>query len=217
MPRSGLQAARDFDPYNPFVTREDLQRIRRQLAKVMNQRMVRLENTISPVSGEAYTFGSYDKMQEYLTKRGRVPIQGTDIRRFSEVLDPKMSVRELRKEIRILQGFEGHVSSQVKGMKQIERKRIATFAKKGIDVKVAGSKEFYDFLNSKTFEKMGSVFDSDQLVEEYNRTAGQGLPPEEILEAFNAYLQNSRKMSLKGLRRKLKATTLKYNKEHNKK
>lgn len=217
MPRSGLQAARDFDPYNPFVTREDLQRIRRQLAKVMNQRMVRLENTISPVSGEAYTFGSYDKMQSYLTKRGRAPIQGTDIRRFSELLDPKMSVRELRKEIRILQGFEGHVSSQVKGMKQIERKRIATFAKKGIDVKVAGSKEFYDFLNSKTFEKMGSVFDSDQLVEEYNRTAGQGLPPEEILEAFNAYLQNSHKMSLKGLRRKLKATTLKYNKEHNKK
>lgn len=203
-----LQYARDFDPYNPYVTREDLQKIRRQLAKVMNQRMVRLENAESSVTGKEYTFGSYEKMQDYLFMKGRKPTKKGP-RRFAEVLDPKMSDQELRKEIRILQGFEESPSSRVAGMKQIEKKRIETFKAKGISEKVAKSKEFYDFLNSQTFEKMSIAFDSDKLVEEYNRAADRVIPSDKIIQAFNSYLENSRKMSLKGLRRKLSSVTIK--------
>ena len=80
MPRTNLQYARDFNPYAKDVTLEELQRVRRQLAKVMNQRMVRLEQNKSPITGESYTFGAYDIMRDYLGAKDR--------NRFSEVLKP---------------------------------------------------------------------------------------------------------------------------------
>ena len=212
MAKNNLQYARDFDPYNPYITREDLQKVRRQLSKVMNQRMKRLEQAESPITGKSYTFGAYEKMQDYLLMQGKKPMRN-GIRRFVENLDPKMSNNELRKEIKVLQGFEEMISSRVGGMKEIERRRIKTFKDKGIDPKVASSKEFYDFLNSKTFENMATVFDSDQLVEEYNKTADRGVPPDDIIKAFNNYLNNAKRMSLKGLRRQLNAVTIKKGKK----
>lgn len=208
-----LQTARDFDPYGKGVTIEDLRKIRRQLAKVMNQRMVRLEQAKSPVTGEGYTFGSYDKMQDYLTAQGKAPIKGTDIRRFSEVLDPGMSKRQLQKEIRALQGFEEQVSSRVAGMKQIERQRIKTMTEAGLDPKTARSKDFYDFLNSKTYEELLKSFTSEDIIEEYDRNIRLKRSSEEIAAGFRIYLENeSGRISLKSLRKFMGTTTIRKKK-----
>lgn len=209
-----LQQARDFDPYGKGVTVGDLQKIRRQLSKVMNQRMVRLEQAKSPVSGEAYTFGSYDKMQDYLTAQGKAPIKGSDIRRFSETLDPGMSRRQLQKEIRALQGFEQQVSSRVAGMKQIERQRVKTMTEAGLDPDTAKSKDFYDFLNSKTYEELLKSFTSEDIIEEYDRKARkEKTSGEEIAESFRNYLENETgRISLKGMRKSLGTTTIRKKK-----
>ena len=206
-----LQQAREFDPYGRGVTIDELKKIRRQLSKVMNQRMVRLEQARSPVTGEKYTFGSYDKMQDYLASRGKAPIKGTDIRRFSEVLDPGMSRRELQKVIRALQNFEEQISSRVAGMKQIERQRIKTMSEEGLDPSTARSKDFYDFLNSKTYEELLKSFTSEDIIEEYDKKAQkEKTKGDDIAESFAKYLEEEKgRLSLKGLRKSLGTTTFK--------
>lgn len=206
-----LQQARDFNPYAKDVSIEDLQRIRRQLAKVMNQRMVRLEQAKSPVSGEPYTFGAYEKMQDYLAAQGR-----TGKIRFSELKDPHMSAAQLKKEIRILQGFEEAPSSRVAGMKQIEKKRKETFEAKGLDPKTVSNKDFYDFLNGQTFERLSRIIDSDTIIEEYNRVAKEGVQVDKIVDALDEYLSKAKRVSVKGIRRKLGMTTVKTKKRRRK-
>lgn len=209
-----LNYAREFDPYAKGVSIEELQKVRRQLAKVMNQRMVRLENTKSPITGEAYDFGAYDLMEDYLEKQGR--------NRFSEVLRPTKttddgkeawSKAELQREIKKLQRFEELKSSRISGMHEIEAARIKTFTtpdadkgrKKGLSAQVVSNKDFYDFLNSSTYEELIKSFTSEDIVEEYNRAADRGVSQEEIIDALDTYMARATKASLKGIRRKLRA------------
>lgn len=204
-----LQYARDFNPYAKGVTMEELVKIRRQLAKVMNQRMVRLENTKSPITGESYEFGAYDLMNDYLKDKGR--------RRFSEVLNPKdMDKRDIQKEIRVLQGFEEMKSSRVAGMQQIENKRIKTLTSvKGLDINVVSNKDFYDFLNSSTYKALVEKIDSDKIVEEYNRAAKEGVSKDDIVLALNEYSKNAERISLKGVKETLRAISISTVEEEN--
>ena len=208
-----LQSARDFNPYGAGVTMDELRKVRRQLAKVMNQRMVRLENTKSAITGETYDFGAYDLMQDYLKDIGR--------NRFDErfkVADPAKdySKRELQKEIRILQNFEQMPSSRVAGQKAIERRRIETFVQGNEDIGCEGlcratvtNKDFYDFLNSKTYEELSNSFSSDDLVEEYDKAASRGLSKVDIIDALEEYAEQHKRMSLKGIKRALRAKKVK--------
>ena len=204
-----LQYARDFNPYAKGVTMEELVKVRRQLAKVMNQRMVRLENTKSSVTGEAYTFGAYDIMSDYLQERDR--------NRFSEVLNPKgMTKEDIQKEIRVLQGFEEMKSSRIRGMHQIEKARIKTFTEtKGLNIEVVTTKEFYDFLNSSTFKELSEHLDSEKLVEEYDRAAARGISKKKIVQSLNKYVKDAKRISLKGLRKELRAISLSTLEEEN--
>lgn len=213
MSRTNLRAAQTFDPYASDVTRDDLLAIRRQLAKVMNQRMVRLENTKSPITGEAYTFGSYEKMQDYLTKQGRtVTGNRPGGKRFAEQLNVDMSNKQLIKEIRALQGYSEQPSSTISGMHKIEAKRIKTFEDKGLDASVVKNKDFYDFLNNTTFDRISKIIDSDKVVEEYNRQAKQGLPVNEIVDAIDKYVQGRDRVSIKGLKISLSMRRVKWEK-----
>ena len=210
-----LQQARDFNPYEKGVTVEELQKIHRQLAKVLNQRMVRLENTKSPITGEAYTFGAYDLMTDYLEQQGK---KGTDERgpRFTESLSAGgMSKAELQKEIRKMQRFESFESSRVGGMKAIEARRVKSFTERSeegqtpISAQTVSSKDFYDFLNSKTYEELSRMVSSDVLVEEYDRAAQRGVSREKIEKALQEYVEKARKVSIKGIRRKLRSRKIK--------
>ena len=207
MPRNNLQYARDFNPYAKDVTLEELQKVRRQLAKVMNQRMVRLKNTKSPITGESYTFGAYDVMRDYLGNRDR--------NRFSEVIKPSnMSKSDIQKEIRVLQGFEEMKSSRIAGMHEIEADRINTFiSEKGMSKEVVTNKEFYDFLNSATYDElMTGGFDSDKIQEEYNLSSERGLSHKQIVKAMTEYSREAKRFSIKGLHKKLGAIKIKGNK-----
>lgn len=207
-----LQQARDFNPYEKGVTVEELQKIHRQLAKVLNQRMVRLENTKSSITGEAYTFGAYDLMQDYLDRQGK---KGDKLR-FTESLSAGgMSKAELQKEIRKMQRFESFESSRVGGMKAIEARRAKSFTERSeegqtpISAQTVSSKDFYDFLNSKTYEELSRMVSSDVLVEEYDRAAQRGVSREKIEAALQEYVEKARKVSIKGIRRKLRSRKIK--------
>lgn len=207
-----LQQARDFNPYEKGVTVEELQKIHRQLAKVLNQRMVRLENTKSPITGEAYTFGAYDLMQDYLDRQGK---KGDKLR-FTESLSAGgMNKAELQKEIRKMQRFESFESSRVGGMKAIEARRAKSFTERSeegqtpISAQTVSSKDFYDFLNSKTYEELSRMVSSDVLVEEYDRAAQRGVSREKIEAALQEYVEKARKVSIKGIRRKLRSRKIK--------
>lgn len=200
MARTNLQYAREFNPYSKDATIEELLKVRRQLAKVMNQRMVRLEQNISPVTGEAYTFGAYDIMRDYLGSKDR--------NRFSEVLKPSnMSKSDIQKEIRVLQGFEDMKSSRVGGMREIEKARIDTFTKgdSKLSKEVVTSKDFYDFLNSATFEELSRSFDSETLIEEYAKASDRGATNRQIVKALNDYSKRSKRVSIKGMQKQLGA------------
>lgn len=207
-----LQQARDFNPYEKGVTVEELQKIHRQLAKVLNQRMVRLENTKSSITGEAYTFGAYDLMQDYLDRQGK---KGDKLR-FTESLSAGgMSKAELQKEVRKMQRFESFESSRVGGMKAIEARRAKSFTERSeegqtpISAQTVSSKDFYDFLNSKTYEELSRMISSDVLVEEYDRAAQRGVSREKIEAALQEYVEKARKVSIKGIRRKLRSRKIK--------
>lgn len=202
-----LQYARDFNPYAKGVTLEELQSVRRQLAKVMNQRMVRLEQSKSDITGESYTFGAYDIMSDYLS--------GKDRNRFSEVLKPSnMTKSDIQKEIRALQGFEEMKSSRVGGMKEIERARIKTFTGGDLNIseEVVKSKDFYDFLNSATYEELTRSFDSETLIEEYSKAAERGATKKQIVKALNDYSKRSKRVSVKGIQKQLGAIKIRGNK-----
>ena len=205
-----LQYARDFNPYAKGTTMEELLRIRRQLSKVMNQRMVRLENTKSPITNEAYTFGAYDMMQDYLKDKGKT---GEHLR-FTERLNIDASKAEIQKEIRVLQGFEDMVSSRISGMHAIERQRIKTFetpvedGRAALSHEMVTNKEFYDFLNSATYEELSKSLDSDDIVEIYDMASERGLSSEEITKGIITYSKRAKKISVKGLKKSLKAKAL---------
>lgn len=177
---------------------DELRTLRRQLAKAANQRLVRLENTKSDISGEEFTFGAYDIAMQYIEDSGR--------KRFSESLgytpigrDTDTEAERLQGEIDVLQGFLGMKSSRVKGMRDIEKARVQTFEDKGITF--ASNKEFYDFLNSETFKNLTNnyIFTSETLIEEFQKAAEAGVSLSDIKDAVESYRRHSKRPSVKGL------------------
>ena len=107
----------------------------------------------------------------------------------------------LRREISVLQGFLGSKTSLVSGIREIEAKRISTFesgnwgktsrytGKARREIKFASTKEFYDFLSSKTFQGLkNSGYTSEQLVEIYDE-ARESEEADEVLEKMEEALE----------------------------
>lgn len=211
------------DVYRGSYSLDELQRMRRALAKRANQRIVRLERGESKVTGEKWnTFGAVTEVYDYLNKQqeGRT--------RFRETIKALTDSRSLKREITVLQGFLGRKSSLVSGMKEIEEKRISSFEsgkwgtkwkKTGIANKplhFASNKEFYDFLNSETFKGLVSTgFTSEQLVELYDSARvrlGKDTETDIVTNAMADALDEYRSKgnaSLKDLRKKMKAIKIK--------
>lgn len=211
-----------IDAYSDTLSHLDLQDIRRKLAKRANQRILRLERGSSKVTGERWnTFGAVISVYDYLDrqKKGRV--------RFSESKTSISDINKLAREITVLQGFLLSKSSTIKGMKEIEEKRISTFEsgkwgrkwkRKGIlnrALHFSSNKEFYDFLNSETFSGLvKSGFTSEQLVELYDSTRQKISEENEddiVASAMSKALDDFREKgnaSLKALRKKLNSIVI---------
>ena len=201
-------------------SRDELLKIRRSAAKAANERMVRLERGESLLSGEKLdSFGVIEQTREYLKssiddRRSFALSQGKKFRepkalRFSENLNQNHleNLNDIKKEIAEIQHFLNSKSSTVKGIHDIERKRIATFEENGITF--ASNKEFYDFFKADIYKDfVENYYSSETLVELYQsaRELGKDGNPyshREILEAMQDYreetLANKEKLTVKGL------------------
>ena len=177
--------------WNVTASREALQAVRRKLAKRANQRLVRLERSVSPISGEAYHVGAYDIAQAELGER----------RRYSEKLDYLTDITELKKEIGQLQAFLNAKSSTVSGNRAIEKKRVETLTNLGrdeeghavISLETATSKGFYDFISSKAYIYLSEKqVDSEGLQEIYDYyTEKKGLSYEDVQGIVDEYYKRA--------------------------
>lgn len=204
----------DIDIYRGSYSVEQLQTIRRTLAKRANQRIVRLERGASEITGEQFnTYGAVIDAYDYLEKQkaGRT--------RFREQKNAFTDQQDLKREITVLQGFLGRKSSLVSGMRDIERKRVSTFEtgqwgtryrQTGIPttpIHFASNKEFYDFLNSETFKGLvASGFTSEQIVEIYDQARVKNDDADKTVKDMQSALDEYRakgNASLKDLIRRL--------------
>ena len=189
---------RKYESFNPYksASAEELNSVRRTLAKRANQRIVRLERSYSSITGESYaSYGAIDYAKDYLQKIGR--------NRFSEKKDYSDDFNLLRREILQLQKFLSSESSTVYGQREIEQKRIKTFESKGI--RFSGNKEFYDFLNSKDFADLAKQIDSDKIVEYYD-LARENMSDDQVRQILSKAVEDMRSKenySLKDLQREL--------------
>lgn len=149
------------DVYGEEYTTEQLQAIRRRLAKRANNNLRDLAQNSSPITGEVYnSYGAAVDALDYLKKRGR--------RYFSEKESLTQNRMVLKSEILRLQKFLNAPSSTSKGQRKIEEKRAATFEKKGLHF--GSNREFYQFLASDTFHGLvASGFDSETIVSAYDK------------------------------------------------
>lgn len=149
------------DAYGEEYTTEQLQKIRRRLAKRANNNLRDLSRNSSPITGEVYnSYGAAVDALDYLKKRGR--------RYFSEQEKLTQNRTVLKSEILRLQKFLNAPSSTSKGQREIEQKRAATFEKKGLHF--GNNSEFYSFLSSDTFHGLvASGFDSETIVSAYDK------------------------------------------------
>lgn len=173
------------DVYGNQYSTAQLQEIRRKLAKRANNSLRDLSRNSSPITGEVYnSYGAAVDALDYLKARNR--------RYFSESLTLTENRTVLKAEIQRLQYFLTRPSHTVKGQREIEQKRIETFEKKGIHF--ASGKEFYQFLNSGTFQSLRkSQYSSEQLIEDYERAREQGMTNDQVMEKLSNALDAFRK------------------------
>lgn len=173
------------DVYGNQYSTAQLQEIRRKLAKRANNSLRDLARNSSPITGEVYnSYGAAVDALDYLKARNR--------RYFSESLTLTENRTVLKAEIQRLQYFLTRPSHTVKGQREIEQKRIETFEKKGIHF--ASSKEFYQFLNSGTFQSLRKLqYSSEQLIEDYERAREQGMTNDQVMEKLSSALDAFRK------------------------
>lgn len=173
------------DVYGNNYSTAQLQEIRRKLAKRANNSLRDLARNSSPITGEVYnSYGAAVDALDYLKARNR--------RYFSESLTLTENRTVLKAEIQRLQYFLTRPSHTVKGQREIEQKRIETFEKKGIHF--ASSKEFYQFLNSGTFQSLRKLqYSSEQLIEDYERAREQGMTNDQVMEKLSKALDAFRK------------------------
>lgn len=189
--------------YYELVGKADVYKIRRELAKSANQRMLRLERSVSPISGEHYTFGAYDIAHDYIKSTGK--------NRFSEAVQKNRDIYDVLNEISVLQAFLNSESSTIKGMHDIENRRVKTFESKGISF--ANTKEFYDFLNSASFTYLSTHgFNSEDIIDLYQRSAEDGVDLNAIQKALDDFRDTPGRKSYKELVQKFDAKALKNSK-----
>lgn len=210
-------SASDPNAYAPQLTKEDLLKMRRTYAKRANQRLVRLERAKSKVSGESYaSYGAAQNAYTYLENKGR--------RRFDEKAEPQMSIKELRKEVAVLQTFLEAKSSTVLGQRAIEEKRQSSFEKgewgtlwktqgiRNTPIKFESNKEFFEFLGSETFRSLKKAgFTSEQIIDLYVE-GREKQTDKEIVENMQEALEQFRlkgSATLKDFRAKLHLKPLK--------
>ncbi len=190
----------DVSVYNGTRTVKELQEIRKVLAKRANQRIVRLERAISPITGESYaSYGAIDLIKVMLKQQGR--------NRISESLNWTDDVRRLKREISAIQNFLNSKTSTVKGQRSAEEKRAQTFESgkwKNLEemfgneattlrkkIQNARNEEFYRILGSASFRALKKLYPSEQLIDLVDDALSKGKTSRMVIEEINAIVEEA--------------------------
>lgn len=189
---TGIAQRKDYGKAEVFqrsYSRPELLQRRRNLAKVANSRIRRLENAKSDITGERMIDAPwYNTTLSYLEDAGKT--------RFSESMETKemedWSDFKLKREIVVLEEFLSTESSTVSGYREIEENRVNAFIDKGVPEETARSSEFYDFLNSETFSTIvEESVTSEDIIDILDRASDRGLTLEQIISRFEAHTKNN--------------------------
>lgn len=189
---TGIAKRKDYGKAEVFqraYSRPELLQRRKNLAKVANSRIRRLENAKSEITGESMINAPwFNNTLSYLDDAGKT--------RFSESMETKemkeWSDFKLKREIVVLEEFLSMESTTVSGYREIEEKRVNTFIDKGIPEDIARSSEFYDFLNSETFSTIvEESARSEDIIDIFDRASDRGLSIEQIISRFDEHTKNN--------------------------
>lgn len=143
-----------IDPYRQSYTTDELMAYRRKYAKMVNQRIVRLERA-------GYSISDHPAV-EYLTKRGR--------KRFSETPGFKGGRDELKREISVLTGFASSMRSTREGIQKIVAQTSKTI-RENYGVQLSGSEMEFLLKNFNDF-KSAVKMNSDALLQALGEVSG---------------------------------------------
>lgn len=203
----------DYNDLTGMSTAE-LASLRRKLAKRANQRMVRLERSKSPVTGETYHAGAYDMAREYLREIGRGKRFSESINYTKTTLDgqQKLDIYRLKREILELDTFLHSKTSTISGNKEAEQKRIDTFTseKFGFSIETVTSKGFYDFLQSQAYDYfLANSFTSEQLMDAYDIYREAGASTYKIRQGLAKYKIHMKELNANATDGKGKSASIK--------
>lgn len=204
-----------LDIQSAKLSKAELQLIRKTLAKRANQRLVRLERASSIVTGESYaSYGAAEIAYDYL--KSTKDFKENQPLRYTENFGYSADTSFIKKEILSLQKFLTSKSSTVKGQRDIEKKRLKTFASGNwgtgthtpFDNININNKDFFDFLNSDTLEQLiGSGLTSEDMVDMYIRAIDTKQTHDEVIkklyEALVEFQNKKAKVSIKSLEKKV--------------
>lgn len=191
---------------NPFkLDALEVERLRVQLAKRANQRLVRLERRRASTGEKLSDFGAAQYAYSQIKQIRHVESTKSGKLRFRE--SPVKDITSARRELFALQSFLNQETSKAGVAARYVSKTEETFRKAGIS---AGKyKSFYNFLNSTAFSNLAEYLTSDDIVELYNKAYEKGhMSHAEIQRLMTEYLAEREKgeqgVDMKSLAAKLK-------------
>ena len=190
---------------NPFkLDALEVERLRVQLAKRANQRLVRLEHRKASTGEYLSEFGAAQYAYNQIKQIRHVESTKSGKLRFRE--SPVKDVTSARRELFALQSFLNQETSKAGVAARYVSQTEETFKKAGISA--AGYKSFYNFLNSTAFSNLAEYLTSDDIVELYNKAYEKGhMSHAEIQRLMSEYLAEQEKageaVDMKSLAQKL--------------
>lgn len=152
---------------------EELNKERKRLAKVANQRLRGIEE-----AGETEGY-VYSQTMQYLFSKDRT--------RFIES-NRQMNLYELKDELEELNAFLRSKTSTIGGIREYQRKMVEVFRDKFEGLKLKDVKKFSNFLSSEIYRYMiEQGYGSEFLIEFYDRAVEAEVSQEDIYEALEAF------------------------------
>ena len=188
----GIAQLKDYGKAEVFqraYSRPELLERRKQLAKVANSRIRRLERTKSDITGSRMIDAPWFNITlSYLDSMGKT--------RFSESMQTRemreWSEFKIKREIVVLEEFLSMDSTTVSGYREIEERRVNNFIDKGVPEDIARSAEFFDFLNSETFRTIAEEsVASEDIIDILDRASDRGMTLEQIIAQFEKHSRNT--------------------------
>lgn len=158
-----------------MLTTPELLKLRRKLAKRINQRMLRLEKKgFTAERGGAYA-DYQDLLNRFFDGAKRIPENLSTFGRGS-----------FKSQVKALQKILKEKTSTVQGWREVIDKRLETFkVKYGIDFK--SNNEMFDFIHSEEFKKVASLYDSKQALRIIGKKQSDGADIDEIQESLKEF------------------------------